>query len=55
MQKKQKRKPPPRPDQLSLLEYQDRVSRLLQETDSDPDYTRHRAIFAQLSKELDQC
>jgi hypothetical protein len=37
--------PSPCPGQLSLLEYGDRVSRLIAETNADPDYQR---LFAEL-------
>ena len=37
---------------LPLIEYGDRITRLLAETDSDPDYERAKQIFSELLKEL---
>ncbi len=48
-----KRKHAPNPDQLSLLDYQAKIDKLIQETDADPDYHRYKQIFAELSREYD--
>jgi hypothetical protein len=40
--------PSPCPGQLSLLEYGDRVTKLILETNADPDYQR---LFAELLEE----
>ena len=41
--------PPPCPGQLPLF---DRVTTLILETDSDPDYERAKQIFSELLKEM---
>ena len=45
-------KPAPAPAPLPLIEYGDRITRLLAATDSDPDYERAKQIFSELLKEL---
>ena len=41
------------PDEpLPLIEYGDRIAKLITETDSDPDYKRAKQIFAELLQEM---
>lgn len=47
-----KRKQQQLAEQLDLLEYADRVQEVIQESNSDPDYKRLNAIFAQLSRDI---
>ena len=46
------KQPKPSPAPLPLIEYGDRITRLIAETDSDPDYERAKQIFSELLKEL---
>ena len=50
MPRKSRTKPATAP--LPLIEYGDRITRLIAETDSDPDYERAKQIFSELLKEL---
>ena len=48
--KRPKIKPPkPAPAPLPLIEYGDRITRLIAETDSDPDY---KGVFAEMLQEM---
>ena len=43
------KQPKPVPAPLPLIEYGDRITRLIAETDSDPDY---KGVFAEMLQEM---